>query len=251
MKYLLFVLMPFSVALAEQVGYTDTPVLPTTGYRVHDAEYPEPVKVVTPSHLDNQAPSDATILFGGTNTDAWTGDWTVKEGILIASPRSLSTKEHFGSCQLHLEFRIPAGREVSGQKGGNSGVFLMGQYEVQVQESHTNKTYADGQAGAIYGQYPPLVNSSRPQGEWQSYDIIFDAPVYEGNKVVKPARLTVLHNGVLIHHGTDLLGVTKHAQVATYPKKHAEKGPIRLQWHQDPVEFRNIWIRDLGSYPTK
>ena len=253
MKSILSLLTCLTMALLAEntVGYSDTPVNPHTGYRVHDSELPQPVKVVAHNLVSTPAPSDATILFNGENTDAWNGNWKVEDGILIASPGNLVTNEGFGSCQLHIEFRIPADRAVQGQNGGNSGVFLMGQYEVQVQESHTNITYPDGQAGALYGQYPPLVNPSLPQGEWQSYDIIFEAPIYEGEKCVTPAKMTVLHNGILVHHSTDLLGTTKHKQVASYPAKHPSKAPLLLQWHQDPVQFRNIWIRELGDYPRK
>lgn len=252
MKTPLLLLSTSAFLLADGVkGYTNTPVNPLNGYRVHGAELPHPVKVKAETCISTPAPSDATVLFNGENSDAWNGKWKVEDGILIASPGKFSTKESFGSCQLHIEFRIPAGREISGQSGGNSGLFLMEKYEVQVQESHTNTTYADGQAGALYGQYPPLVNPSLPQGEWQSYDIIFNAPVYEGEKCITPAHITVLHNGVLIHHAAKLIGPTKHQKVATYPASHPEKAPISLQWHQDPIEFRNIWIREQGAYPKK
>lgn len=232
-------------------GYTDTPVNPLNGYRVHGAELPHPEKVTAHDSVKTPPPSDAKVLFNGENTEAWNGEWKIEDGILIASPGNFSTKEGFGTCQLHLEFRVPKDRQVSGQKGANSGVFLMGKYEIQVQESHANVTYADGQAGALYGQYPPLINPSRPQGEWQSYDIIFQAPAYEGEKCITPATATVLHNGVLIHHAAELIGPTLHKRVSSYPTQHPEKAPLMLQWHSDPVEFRNIWIRELGTYPQK
>lgn len=237
------------VAIAVEVGEKpNTPKLPDVPYVVHDGTRPQPRKVGSGGAIEVKAPSDATVLFDGSNTDAWKGNWQVKDGVLVASPGGLSTKESFGSCQLHLEFRVPADREVKGQKGGNSGVFLMGRYEIQVGESFANQTYPDGQTGAIYGQTPPLVNSSTPQGEWQSFDIIFDAPVYEDGKVVKSGEVTVLHNGVLLHHGRQILGPTSHKKLAKYPDNHPEAAPLNLQWHGDPIEYRNIWIRSQGSY---
>ena len=157
------------------------------------------------------------------------------------------TKKGYGSCQLHIEWKIPKGRKVSGQAGGNSGIFFMDRYEIQIQESHKNVTYADGQAGALYGQHPPLVNASTPQGEWQSYDIIFTAPVYKDGKLAEPAKITAFHNGVLIHNNQTFKGWTSHKVLPKYPAKHPLKAPIRLQWHGDPIEFRNIWIRDLAK----
>ena len=164
---------------------------------------------------------------------------------------NLITKEKFADCQVHLEWRVPAGRVVEGQKGGNSGIFLMNLYEIQIQESHTNVTYPDGQAASIYGQYPPLKNASTPQGEWQSYDIIFKAPVYNEDGVVTPAFITVIHNGVVVHNAQELKGPTKGKKVTKYPKTHAAKGPIRLQWHKDPIEFRNFWVREITEQKKK
>ena len=228
-----------------------SPINPINGYRVHSSELPNPAKVTGQKALFATAPSDADILFNGENTDAWDGDWLVQDGILIASEGHLTTTSKYRDCQLHIEFRIPKERKVSSQKGSNSGIFLMERYEIQVLESHDNNTYADGQAAAVYGQYPPLVNASISQGEWQSYDIIFNAPVYEGNQVVQPAQVTVLHNGVVAHHSLEIKGPTRYNKVAKYPKSHPTKAPIRLQWHEDPVEYRNIWVRGLGSYPKK
>lgn len=233
------------------LGYDNTPFISDSGYRVHDSKRPYPEKVSNTSALYTKAPSDAKILFDGTDTSAWNGPWQVKDGILISSEKDLVSKEKFGKIQLHLEFRIPAGRKIEGQKGGNSGIFLMGLFEIQVQESHTNVTYADGQAAAMYGQYPPLVNPASPQGEWQSYDIIFIPPIYAGKKLKEPARVTVLHNGVLVHHAQEFMGVSTFRRIAKYGGAIPEKGPIRIQWHQDPVEFRNIWVRDLGEYSKK
>jgi len=215
---------------------------PWSEYTVHQMDRPHPVKVQSAGALCIKPPKDALVLFDGTNTDAFTVAWTVKDGLMIASPRSTRTKKSFGSCTLHVEWRVPADRKVDGQNGGNSGIFLMDCYEIQIQESHTNVTYADGQAAAIYGQTPPSVNASVPQGEWQSYDIIFEAPVYGEAGLEKPAYVTVLHNGVKVHDRQEIYGPTKHKVVTSYPAKHPEKAPIRFQWHQDPIEFRNIWV---------
>jgi hypothetical protein len=233
-------------------GEEGTPKLPDVPYRVHDASRPQPPKVESGGALTVKAPSDAKVLFDGSGLEAWTVNgkdaaWEVKDGVLIATPGGeIQSRESFGRMQLHLEWRIPADRKVNGQGGGNSGVFLMGLYEIQVLESHGNLTYPDGQAGALYGQKPPLVNASTPQGEWQSYDITFEPPVYEGSKVVKPAIATVIHNGVVVQHAEPFLGPTRFREVAEYPDQHPESGPIRLQYHGDPIEFRNIWIRPLG-----
>lgn len=229
----------------------DTPKQPWSDYTVHQMSRPHPEKVKTNGAVTTPAPAGAIVLFDGNNADAFTRAWTVKEGVLIASPHpkpktsgDIHTRQSFGDCTLHVEWRIPAGREVSGQKGGNSGIFLMDRYEIQVQESFTNVTYADGQAGAIYGQTPPTVNASVPQGEWQSYDIIFKAPVYGEKGLEKPASVTVIHNGVKIHDNQEIYGPTTHKKVAKYPAQHPGKAPIRLQWHDDPIEFRNIWIKE-------
>lgn len=232
--------------------YPDAPTIPGHKYSVHDTTRPQPRKVTPGGIITSPAPSDATILFDGTNIDAWEGTWMIKDGILIATEEKdsyrLTTKESFRDCQFHIEWRIPKDREVDGQGGGNSGVFFMNLYEVQVLESESNVTYPDGQAGALYGQYPPLVNASKPQGEWQSYDIIFKAPVYEGDRVIKPAQATVIHNGVVVQAAQDYLGPSVHRTTPSYPAEHPESAPLYLQWHGDPIEFRNIWIRPLGEY---
>lgn len=239
-KFLSLTLLVGSISLASA-----NPKQPWSEYKVHDMQRPTPTKVKAQGAVQTPAPADATVLFGGTDTSAFTKDWKVKGGALIASPGDTHTKESFGNCQLHLEWRVPTGRKVAGQIGGNSGVFLMGLYEIQIQESHTNITYADGQAGAIYGQTPPLVNASLPQGEWQSYDILFTAPKYADGKLVSPAFVTVIHNGVVIHNHQKFYGPTVYRKVAQYPETHPEKAPIRLQWHGDPIEYRNIWVRTL------
>ncbi|MFC5051715.1 DUF1080 domain-containing protein [Rubritalea spongiae] len=235
------ILAPLVVAAPKSA----TPVQPWSEYRVHDVSRPHPVKVSGGKCVCTPAPSDALVIFDGSGTEAFSVKWPVRDGAMVAGKKNTRTKEEFGSCQLHLEWRVPEGREVKDQKGGNSGVFLMGLYEVQVQESHTNVTYADGQAAAIYGQTPPRVNASLPQGEWQSYDIIFHAPEYGEEGMEKPARVTVIHNGVVVQNDTELHGPTVFRKIAKYPKKHPDKAPLMLQWHNDPIEYRNIWVRPL------
>jgi len=230
------------------VGYKDTPFLPGGVWRVHDADRPVP-PVVTPGQ-GGAAPSDAVVLFDGKGLAAWTSEggeakWALSEGAMVAGGGDLATRETFGDCQLHVEWATPAKVKGESQARGNSGVFLMGVYEVQVLDSFENRTYADGQAAALYGQEPPLVNASRPPGEWQSYDIVFRAPRFEGGALIAPALMTVFHNGVLVHHARALLGPTRHRDVASYQGESASVGPLVLQDHGDPVRFRNVWVRRL------
>jgi len=163
---------------------------------------------------------------------------------VVPGAGGIRTRAAFGDVQLHVEWMAPAPPRGAGQDRGNSGVFLMERYEVQVLDSWNNETYADGQAAALYGQYPPLVNASRPPSEWQSYDIVFRAPRFEGERLLEPARVTVFHDGVVVHHAREFLGATRHREVATY-EPHAAELPLALQDHGDPVRFRNIWIRRL------
>lgn len=245
-----------STVLAQGVGYTDTPTLPGQEWRVHDKDRPNP-PVIDPGPAGEPAPlpSDATVLFDGTGTDAWQhadgrdAEWIVKDDGSMqvkAGTGDLQTREHFGDCQLHIEWAAP---EVIGksQGRGNSGVFFFGMYEIQILDSYDNVTYADGQAAALYGQYPPEVNACRAPGEWQSYDIIFEAPRFdsEGN-LETPAFVTVLHNGVVVHNRREFLGRTAHRAVASYAP-HDTAGPIKLQDHGNPMRFRNIWVRSLSS----
>lgn len=230
----------------------DTPQLPGVPWVVHDGTRPQPKRVDNQGVVSIAPPADAKVLFDGTNLDAWTSpDWEVKDGIMTAANKNLWTKDQFRDFQMHIEWRIPADRIVDGQKGGNSGVFLMDLYEVQILPCYENKTYPDGQAGGMYGQFPPLVNASRPKGEWNSYDLVFKAPRYEDGKVVEPAKLTLFHNGVLLHNAKEYYGPTRHKKLTSYPTEHPERGPIRLQWHRDPVQYRNIWIREVGDYDEK
>ena len=192
-------------------------------------------------------PSDAIVLFDGQDLSAWTnGDkWTVKDGYAEAAGSGIQTNASFGSCQLHLEFATPAEVKGSGQGRGNSGVYFMGQYEVQILDSFDNETYFDGQCGAIYKQSPPLVNVCRGPGQWQSYDIVFTAPKFdEAGKPTRPAALTVFQNGVLVQNHFELRGGTAWHKPPSY-QKHGDKQPLQLQFHGDKVRFRNIWLREL------
>lgn len=228
-----------------------------TKWKIHDLNRPVP-KVITPGTFSTQdvpgkPPSDAVVLFDGSNlaqwlsTDGSPAKWKVENGYAEVAPKTgyIHTKQSFGDCQLHVEFSEPVPPKGEGQERGNSGVFLMGLYEIQVLDSYENKTYADGQAAAVYGQYPPLVNASRPPGQWQSYDIVFHAPHFDNSgKLVKPARVTVFHNGVLVQDNVEIRGRTAIGDVPTYVAG-PDKAPLALQDHGDRVRFRNIWIREL------
>jgi Domain of Unknown Function (DUF1080) len=220
--------------------------------------FPPPKKepaVVTPGKSDSDPPSDATVLFNGKDLSMWHssadkgGDakWKIKDGYVEVAPGTgdIATREEFGDCQLHIEWATPTEVKGEGQERGNSGVFLMERYEVQVLDSYNNKTYYHGQAGAIYNQYAPLVNVSRKPGEWQSYDIVFKAPKFdEQGKVTERARVTVLHNGVLIQNNVEIYGNTWHDRAALYIA-HGPKASLKLQDHGNPLRYRNIWIRQL------
>lgn len=225
------------------------PMLPGGKWRVHDTKRPKPevVEPGTPStqQKTGRAPSDAIVLFDGTDLSEWRGgNWKIEDDYMTVSKGDLKTKKKFGSCQLHVEWAAPKMSEEEGQGRGNSGVFLMGRYEIQVLDCYENETYADGYAGAIYGQYPPLVNACREPGEWQTFDIIFEAPEFEDGELVEPAYATVLHNGVLVQNHVAFQGPTVWKKLARY-SEHPSKLPLKLQEHGDPVRFRNIWIRPL------
>ena len=193
-------------------------------------------------------PADAIALFDGENlTEHWNNaeKWVLEDGVATSSGSGIQTKQGFGSCQLHLEFRMPEDDNGTGQGRGNSGVYFMGRYEVQILDSYENETYYDGQCGSIYKQSPPLVNANRKPGEWQTYDIIFTAPEFAKDTLVSPAYLTVLHNGVLVQNHFELLGGTFWDQSPTY-EPHASQAPLNLQFHGDKVAYRNIWIRPLS-----
>lgn len=225
-------------------------------WKVHDPERALPT-VIDPGTESSQeqpgaAPSDAVVLFDGKDLSQWQARdgtdpaWQVENGEMVAAGSDIVSKEAFGDCQVHIEWLAPDPDTGAGQDKGNSGIKMMGHYEVQVLDSYQNKnkTYADGVAGAIYGQYPPLVNASRPPGQWQTFDIAFFAPRRDAEgKVIDPARITVFHNGVLIHHNAEILGNTSGP--SREYKEHAEKEPLLLQFHGHPVRFRNIWVRPL------
>lgn len=225
-------------------GYKDTPILPWCGYHVHDPDRPAP-PVVAPGS-QGRAPSDAIVLFDGKDLSKWRpSDWKIEGGELIAVSGHLRTKESFGDCQLYLEWQAPDPPIGGWADRGNNGVLLMGLFEIQIYDSYQTLLYPDGQAAAVYGQTPPLVNACRPPGRWQSYDIIFYAPVYEGDKLVKPAYVTMLHNGVLVHHNQEIYGRTTHRNLPRYDRPVEPKQPLSLMSHNNPVRFRNIWIRPL------
>ena len=225
---------------------------------IHDRTRPQP-PVVDPGSPSTEAapgrpPGDATVLFDGKDASRWRtkedktpARWKVSGGVLEVVPDTgdIETVQSFGDCQLHVEWSSPTPPTGEDQARGNSGVFLMGLYEVQVLDSFKSITYPDGQAAALYGQYPPLVNASRPPGEWQTYDIVFHGPRFAADgKVTRPARVSVLHNGVLVQDGVTLTGPTAH-QVRPPYAAHPEKLPLALQDHHAKVRYRNIWIREI------
>jgi hypothetical protein len=232
---------------------------PDPNWKVHDYSRPRPpvVDPGTASTADQpgKPPSDALVLFDGSDLSHWVSldgsppKWVVKDGCLecVKGSGYIRTLQSFGDCQLHIEWAAPVPARGTSQGRGNSGVFLMGLYECQVLDSYENITYADGQASAVYGQYPPLVNASRSPGQWQSYDIIFTRPRFDlKGEVISPARMTVLHNGVLVQNNVTLTGPTGWLLREPY-RAHADKLPLSLQDHGNPVRFRNVWIRELGD----
>jgi hypothetical protein len=246
----------FASAQDHTLGYDNTPTYPGMKWRVHDVNRPRP-EAVTPGVCNGdprKAPSDAEILFDGADASKWTTPhdgvagpvaWKVGNGYMEVIPGKggVETKETFGDIQLHIEWASPSVVKDKSQNRGNSGIMLMGRYEVQVLDSFENPTYADGQAAAVYGQYPPLVNASCKPGEWQYYDIVFEAPKFEGEKLVRPAFVTVIHNGIVVQNHEQILGTTPHAQTGVY-KAHGDL-PLSLQNHNTPVRYRNIWVRRL------
>ena len=207
-------------------------------------EWKEP-PIVTPAE-NNGAPSDAVVLFDGKDFSAWQGadKWKIENGTMVAGKGDIRTKESFGDCQLHIEWSAPTPATGSGQGRGNSGIFFMDNYELQVLDSFDNKTYFDGQAGAIYKQTPPQVNATRAPGTWNIYDVIWTSPRFNDDGSLKsPAYITALHNGILILNHFELKGDNPFHRPPQY-KKQADKVPIRLQDHGNPMRFRNIWIRE-------
>jgi len=243
------------------LGFTDTPILPGQKWHVHDPDRPHP-KVVTPGATPGAPPSDAIVLFDGKDLSKWVQHgrgadranlvepkWKVEGGYFEVAGRTgdLYTREKFGDCQLHVEWASPPEASGTSQARGNSGVLLMSRYEIQVLDVYDNPTYADGQAGAIYGQWPPLANPARKPGEWNTYDIVFEAPRFEGEKLVRPAFMTVFYNGVMVHHRKELMGPMVYRQVAKYVP-HEPEEPLMLQDHGNPVRYRNLWMRRLTGY---
>jgi len=221
---------------------------------VHDPARPLPTVVAPgPAGPPVPAPADAIVLFDGRDLGRWTdakgqpARWKVENGYMEVVPKTggIRTVVGYGDCQLHVEWMAPTPAKGTGQDRGNSGVFLMDTYEIQVLDCFGNKTYADGTTAAIYGQFPPAVNACRPPGEWQAYDIVFHRPRFGSDgSLASPARMTVFHNGILVHDGAVLTGPTAHKARPPY-KAHAVRLPVSLQDHDHPVRFRNIWLREL------
>jgi len=244
----------------QPVGYSDTPVIPEQKWKVHDIARPIP-RQVTPGALPMNPPSDAIVLLDGKNLDQWTfngkrgqppGTWKLENGYMQVANGAgdAVTKEKFGDMQLHVEWASPEEILGNSQMRGNSGIIIMSRYEIQVLDSWDNPTYADGQAGAIYGQWSPLVNAIKKRGDWNYYDIFWEAPKFEGDKLVKNPYVTVMHNGVLLHHHQKVVAPMAHRTVAPF-KPHAAEEPLMLQDHNEPVRYRNIWARKLRGYDEK
>jgi hypothetical protein len=246
-------------------GFRDTPMLPGGKWHVHDPDRPQP-RVVTPGATFSQnapAPSDAEVLFDGTDLSKWENNrgeeakWHMQDGYVETAARGggIRTRGKWADFQLHVEWAAPNPPHGTGQGRGNSGILINNMYEVQVLDSYHAKTYPDGQAGAIYGQSPPLVNASKPPGEWQTYDIIFESPRWnEQGQLTKKATVTVLYNGVVVQNRYELTGMTDGINAAQpwktlskYPPPHAPEVFIELQDHNNPVRYRNIWVRALGE----
>jgi hypothetical protein len=228
-------------------------------WRQHDVRRPRPA-VVEPAEapIATKPPRDAVVLFDGSSLDAWQAadgkpaTWKLADGALEIVPGAgaIATKRRFGDMQLHVEWAAPSPPVGRGQDRGNSGVFLMDQFEIQVLDSYQSDTYADGQAGAIYGEFPPLFNASRPAGQWQSYDVAFRRPRFDAQgALLEPARVTLFHNGILVQNNEELFGPTSWLQWLPYEDR-GDRGPISLQDHDHPVRFRNIWVREMPERPA-
>lgn len=252
---LLLITLAYAQQRPEPIGYSDTPVLPGQKWRVHDISRPHP-PIVTAE--PGKPPSDAIVLFDGKDLSKWEqrrrgetvpAAWKVENGYFEVAARTgdLFSKDKFGDAQYHVEWAAPSKIEGSSQSRGNSGFLIMSRYEIQVLDSFDNVTYADGQAGSIYGQWPPLVNPARKPGEWQTYDIIFEAPRFADGKLTKPACATVLFNGVVVQHHQEIIGRMAHKVVGTYAP-HEPEEPLMLQDHNTPVRYRNIWVRRLKPH---
>jgi 3-keto-disaccharide hydrolase len=246
--------LALAAAVFLTLGVAAQEVKPSAEWQIHDMNRPmAPVITPAPAGPPVLPPLDAIVLFGGEDLSKWTdakgqpARWKVENGSMevVSGTGSIRTAQGFGDCQLHVEWMAPSPAKGEGQDRGNSGVFLMDTYEVQILDCYNNKTYADGQTAALYGQYPPLVNACRAPGEWQTYDIVFHRPRFDKDgQLLSPARMTVFHNGVLVHECAQLTGPTAHKARPPY-KMHADRLPISLQDHGHPVRFRDIWIRNL------
>jgi hypothetical protein len=245
-------------ALAFAAGH-EGPQQPWSKYKVHDMSRTVP-PIVTPgtastSDQPGKPPSDAIVLFDGKDLSNWQSPgggepvWPLENGSMLSSGgKPIQTKQQFGDIQLHVEWAEPVPAKGDSQSRGNSGVFLLGRFEIQVLDNYNNPTYPDGQCGSVYGQYPPQVNACRPPGEWQTYDIVFHHPRYAEGKMTEPAYVTVLQNGVLVQDHQRIEGPTGHMTVAKYPDKPLpDKGPLELQFHGNPLRYRNIWVRPLEA----
>ncbi len=228
-------------------GYKDTPKLPWCEWLVHDCDRPAPPRVKPgPAGPPAPAPSDAIMLFDGKGVAMWEPlkDWKIENGELVAGNGALSTRDSFGSVQLHVEWMTPENFDAPWYNRGNNGVMIMGQFEIQIFDSFNEKIYPDGQCAAVYGQTPPLVNATRPPGQWQTFDIVFTAPSFKEGRLLSPAKVTVLHNGALAHNSETIHGEVVHRDAPVY-KKMTSTGPLVLGGHGCPVRFRNIWLRKL------
>ncbi len=234
-------------------GFKDTPMQPDGKWHVHDPERPQPPVVMSGTFSEKATPPcDAVVLFDGQDLSQWrdkkTGGeapWRIEDGIMVSAKGDIETTNQFGDIQLHLEFREPTPAQGEGQGRGNSGVFFMGQYEIQVLDCYINKTYADGATGGLYGQHPALANACRAPGEWQTYDIIFNVPHFGAKgEVETPAFVTVIQNGVVVQNHQAFRGATNWRSPGKYTP-HGPTGPIALQYHNNSVSFRNIWVRPV------
>jgi 3-keto-disaccharide hydrolase len=257
--FALFVAMSASSLMAQKeividgvAGFQDTPMQPDGKWHVHDPARPQPPIVTSGTFSENATPpSDAIVLFDGKDLSQWRDShgnpapWKIEDGAMISQKSDIVTTQEFGDIQLHLEFREPTPPRDSGQGRGNSGVFFMGQYEIQVLNCFSNKTYADGATAGIYGQHPALVNACRPPGEWQTYDIIFNVPHFGANgELLSPGYVTVFHNGVVAQNHQAIRGATSWRSPGKYTP-HGPTGPLDLQFHNNAVAFRNIWVRSV------
>ncbi len=239
------------------LGFKDTPMLPGQRWHVHDPDRPHPHQI-TPGATPGAPPSDAIILFDGKDLSKWAQRsrgrlvaprWRVENGYFEVAPRTgdMFTRDKFGDCQLHIEWAAPPVVRGTSQDRGNSGIYFMSRYEIQVLDAWNNPTYADGQAGAIYGQWPPLVSPARKPGEWNTYDIVFEAPRFENGRMVKPPYQTVFYNGVVVHNHKEVLGPSTYRALPRV-SPHDPEEPLLLQDHGHRVRYRNIWIRKPGQY---